>query len=455
MISVVGDLIPVLWLCGPPGIGKSTVGWEIFTQLAQAGIEAGYVDIDQLGICYPEPSSDPGRHRMKAQNLGAVVANYRAAGARCVIVSGVVDPGRGVPACLIPRAAMTVCRLRARRDELRQRFLGRGGQPGLLDEVLSQAGAMDASHIADVCVDTSGLAAAEAARLVRERIAGWPILTGPARPDEAGPHDRPATAADGPILVLCGATGVRQVAAGEDFTVALRSNGEVSTWGRNDIGQLGDGTLTDRTTPARNLTGYGITQVSAGRYYALALRPGSVWAWGDNYFGELGNGSAAAHSATPVIVDRRTQNATQIVAGTMHAFTVDPDGSLWAWGDNSRGQLGLGLVGPTVRTPQKIPGLAGVTQLAAGDVENIARRSDGYGPLYIKPLCPGSRSRGRHRWLRRCWSGAPRTSACAATASIGATAPSGPHPGDPAVRGSRIALAPGTCGSPGRWPDRR
>ena len=112
---MVSDLIPVLWLCGPPGVAKSTVGWEIFTQLTQARIEAGYVDIDQLGICYPEPSSDPGRHRMKARNLGAVVANYRAAGARCVIVSGVVDPGCGVPADLIPRAAMTVCQLRADR----------------------------------------------------------------------------------------------------------------------------------------------------------------------------------------------------------------------------------------------------------------------------------------------------------------------------------------------------
>jgi alpha-tubulin suppressor-like RCC1 family protein len=175
-----------------------------------------------------------------------------------------------------------------------------------------------------------------------------------------------------------GLSGVTQVAAGEDFTVALRSGGEVWTWGRNDLGQLGDGTRTHRTTPARNLTGYGITQVSAGRYFALARRPGSVWAWGDNSGGALGNGSTVAASATPVLVDRRTQNATQVVAGFEHAFAVDPDGSLWAWGFNGDGALGLGTAGQqAVRTPQKVPGLAGVTQLAAGYAENIALRSDG------------------------------------------------------------------------------
>ena len=176
-----------------------------------------------------------------------------------------------------------------------------------------------------------------------------------------------------------GLSGVKQVAAGANFTVALRSNGEVWTWGGNQYGQLGDGTHTDRTTPARNLAGYGMTQVSAGKRFALARRPGSVWAWGDNSYGTLGNGSAVANSATPVIVDRRTQNATQIVTGSRHAFAVDPDGSLWAWGDNQYGELGLGTGGPqpVARTPQKVPGLAGVTQLAAGAATSMALRSDG------------------------------------------------------------------------------
>ena len=288
---MVSDLIPVLWLCGPPGIGKSTVGWEIFTQLTQAGIEAGYLDIDQLGICYPEPASDPGRHRLKAQNLGAVVANYRAAGARCVIVSGVVDPGRGVPADLIPRAVITVCRLRAGRDELRQRFLGRGGQADLLDEVLSQADAMDASDVADVWVDTSGLAAAEAARLVRERIAGWPVLTAPARPDETGPYDRPATAADGPVLVLSGATGVGKSTAG--FEVYRRTLSVGSAAAYVDLDQVGfcrpvpAGDTGGHRVKARNLAAMWQTYRAAGAQRLIVSGPVESEAAAKAYAGAL------------------------------------------------------------------------------------------------------------------------------------------------------------------------
>jgi Mrp family chromosome partitioning ATPase len=74
-----------------PGVGKTTVAWELFAQLAREGIPAGYVDIDQRGMCSapptrqhwaPEPAADPGRHRLKARTLDAVVANFRDVGAR-------------------------------------------------------------------------------------------------------------------------------------------------------------------------------------------------------------------------------------------------------------------------------------------------------------------------------------------------------------------------------------
>jgi adenylylsulfate kinase-like enzyme len=272
-----GDLIPVLWLCGPPGVGKSTVGWEIFAQLTAAGIAAGYVDIDQLGMCYPERVSDPGRHRMKVQNLGAVVANYRAAGARCVIVSGVVDPGRGLHADMVPLAAFTVCRLWAGRDELTQRFLGRGGQAGLLPEVLRDAAAMDSSGFADVCVDTTGLPAAEAARLVRERLAGWPGLTGLSRPPEAGPDEGPATAADGSILILCGPAGVGKSAVG--FEVYQRTLRAGSAAAYIDLDQIGfcrpapAGDPGNHSVKARNLAGVWQTYRAAGARCLVAVGP--------------------------------------------------------------------------------------------------------------------------------------------------------------------------------------
>lgn len=251
--------IPVLWLCGPPGVGKTAVGWEIFTQLARAGIEVGYADIDQLGICYPEPPADPGRHRLKTRNLGAVLAEFGAAGARCAVVSGVVDSERGVPADLVPQAALTLCRLRASRDELARRFTGRGGDAAALGDALRDAGDMDASGVADVCVDTSGLPVTEVARLVRKRSGGWPVLRHgapgellqppavpqPAEVSGAGAPGGPAgtragTAgppAGGQVLFLCGAAGVGKSAVG--FEIYLRDLRAGRPAAYVDVDQLG------------------------------------------------------------------------------------------------------------------------------------------------------------------------------------------------------------------------
>jgi len=92
---------------------------------------------------------------MKARNLDAVIASFQAAGAGCVVVSGVVDATRGVDLEQLPRAALTVCRLRATRDELRRRFVDRQAQVVQVKEVLREADELDASAVADLCVDTT------------------------------------------------------------------------------------------------------------------------------------------------------------------------------------------------------------------------------------------------------------------------------------------------------------
>jgi hypothetical protein len=259
------DPIPVLWLCGPPGVGKTAAGWEIYRQLGRSGIAAGYADIDQLGMCYPEPPADPWRHRLKARNLGAVLATFRAAGARCAVVSGVVDSDRGVPAELLPHATLTLCRLRAGRDEVARRFTARGGDPAALGDVLRDADDMDASDVAGVCVDTTGLPVTEVARLARKRSGDWPafphgtpgarpgsgVLPQPARaPAPAGPQDagaeragRPAGGGlmpdgrDGQVLFLCGPTGVGKSAVG--FEIHLRDLRAGRTAAYIDADQLG------------------------------------------------------------------------------------------------------------------------------------------------------------------------------------------------------------------------
>ena len=154
---------------------------------------------------------------MQAQNLDVVVSGLRARGARCVVVSGVVDPARGVHADKIPQAALTVCRLRADPDELRRRSTGRGGRAEDIAGVLREVAELDASDSADVCIDTSAASVADVAGLVQRRCGGWPnradadrtgtVRTGAGRSSGLIEPERRLRAAALPILWICGATG--------------------------------------------------------------------------------------------------------------------------------------------------------------------------------------------------------------------------------------------------------
>jgi hypothetical protein len=190
-----GDPIPVLWICGPAGVGKTTAAWQIYSSLTAAGIRTGFADIDQLGMCYPAPESDPGRYQMQARNLGAVAANFRAAGAQCMIVSGVVDPAGGMPASLMPAAALTLARLRADSSEIVRRLTGRTRSAEdevaeAIKESLAEVAAFDASDFADVCLDITDVPAAEVPVVLRQRCRDWPGFSLKPSAPTAGERDR-------------------------------------------------------------------------------------------------------------------------------------------------------------------------------------------------------------------------------------------------------------------------
>jgi adenylylsulfate kinase-like enzyme len=169
---------PFLWLCGPMGVGKSSVGWEIFTQLTKAGIKTGYADADQLGLCYPAPADDPVNHRVKSLNLGAVCRTFRDAGARCFVFSGSVSSEGEVRLYRdqVVGAALTICMLSADPDVIRERFLRRGWNSQGVDEAVREVAELEHSTFTDLRVDTGDLAVEEAARMVRVRAGDWPGL---------------------------------------------------------------------------------------------------------------------------------------------------------------------------------------------------------------------------------------------------------------------------------------
>jgi alpha-tubulin suppressor-like RCC1 family protein len=166
--------------------------------------------------------------------------------------------------------------------------------------------------------------------------------------------------------------GIVQITGGLGFTVALKNDGTVWTWGDNLRGKLGNGTAQtgNRYTPGQVKSLSDVVAVAAGMNHTLALKKdGTVWAWGYNTSGQLGTGNKT-DSGIPVQVEG-LYNVTAISAGNDFSVALDRFGYVYAWGDNSKGQLGNGTTDASL-TPVKIPNLNGVKAIAAGASHVIA-----------------------------------------------------------------------------------
>jgi alpha-tubulin suppressor-like RCC1 family protein len=181
------------------------------------------------------------------------------------------------------------------------------------------------------------------------------------------------------VVDLGPGSGVVEVAAGGLHSIALRSDGTVLTWGSNASGQLGSGsTGPRRRQPGRVVglvSGSGITSVAAGVYHSMALRPdGSVLAWGANSVGELGDGTTTNRNV-PVLVSGLGPGSGVIAVdgGGAYSLALKSDGSVLSWGYNHAGQLGDGSTANRT-APGPVLNLgpdSGVTAISAGGNHSV------------------------------------------------------------------------------------
>ncbi|WP_017237766.1 RCC1 domain-containing protein [Streptomyces sp. SS] len=187
-------------------------------------------------------------------------------------------------------------------------------------------------------------------------------------------------------LTPSGVTGlarndVRQLTSGgwstdQVFALALLHDGTVRSWGGNVNGQLGNGTTANRPFPAAVAGLSGVSRVAAGLDFALAVRGGRVLSWGNDSYGQLGDGlpDPSAPVTRPVAV-QSLNKVKDVSAGCQFALALREDGTVWSWGRNHEGQLGLGTMTDR-NTPQRIPGLENIVAVKAGCRHALALTAD-------------------------------------------------------------------------------
>ncbi|WP_422614003.1 RCC1 domain-containing protein, partial [Bifidobacterium indicum] len=198
-------------------------------------------------------------------------------------------------------------------------------------------------------------------------------------------RDTGTTPADRPGRVTP-PTGITftQTSAGSSHSVAVGSDGNLYTWGDNSYGQLGRDTGTtpaDRPGRVTPPTGITFTQTSAGQYYSMAVgSDGNLYTWGRNENGQLGRDTGTTPADRPGRVTPPTGiTFTQTSAGSSHSVAVGSDGNLYTWGNNGNGQLGRDTGTTPADRPGRVTPPTGITftQASAGGWHSMAIGSNG------------------------------------------------------------------------------
>ncbi len=162
-----------------------------------------------------------------------------------------------------------------------------------------------------------------------------------------------------------------------NHSLALQENGTVWAWGANTFGQLGiaNADISKLAKPKMVDGIFGVVALAAGRNHSVALKDdGTVWTWGDNTFGQLGLAGQKLSLAPKQI--SQLSDIVAVSAGYHHTLALKKDGTVWAWGKNLNGQLGSADFDAT-SIPTQVKGLENVVFISSGAAHGTALKGDG------------------------------------------------------------------------------
>lgn len=165
------------------------------------------------------------------------------------------------------------------------------------------------------------------------------------------------------------------IAAGSDAGYGIKSDGSLWAWGWGGCGILGDGTTVDKSSPVREASSSNnwCAVSSDNRFVAALKTDGSLWAWGDNACGQLGINTIISKSS-PVREISSSTNWCQVSTGNCFVAALKTDGSLWTWGNNFCGQLGDGTVNAKSSPVRESTSASNWVSVSAGCAFTLARK---------------------------------------------------------------------------------
>ena len=189
--------------------------------------------------------------------------------------------------------------------------------------------------------------------------------------------DNSITNKSSPVQTTAGGTNWKQVACGSNQTAAIKTDGTLWMWGTNGNGELGDGTTTSRSSPVQTVAGgTDWKYVTSGHLVTAAVKTdGTLWLWGYNNYGQLGDNTRTSKSS-PIQTIAGGTNWKSAAFGYSVA-AIKTDGTLWTWGQNNYGQLGDNTVVNKSSPVQTTAGGTNWKQVACGTNHTAAIKTDG------------------------------------------------------------------------------